>query len=252
MSSSFQLYSARNHGPLDNTLAMLSAMGYTRVEGYGGLFGDVDALQRSLADHGLVMPTSHIGLDVLESDFAGALAIIKQLGIELVFAPYLDAESRPVDAAGWRALAARLARVGERLGDLGVTFGWHNHDFELVPLPDGSIPLYELLDHAPDLLWQGDLAWVQRAGADPLAVLDRYASRVASIHVKDIAREGECVDEDGWADPGEGVMEWDRLLQRIGDYQQEVITVVEHDKPSDAERFARRALAFMNAAKASS
>ena len=35
---SFQLYSARNHPPLSNTLQLLAELGYTQVEGFGGLY----------------------------------------------------------------------------------------------------------------------------------------------------------------------------------------------------------------------
>ncbi len=35
---SYQLYSSRNFGPLPETLKMLGNLGYTQVEGYGGLY----------------------------------------------------------------------------------------------------------------------------------------------------------------------------------------------------------------------
>jgi sugar phosphate isomerase/epimerase len=247
MRISYQLYSARNHGSLDSTLAELHAIGFRRVEGYQGLFEDVDALERSLDTHKLTMPSSHMALDLLEADPDKAIAIARQLGIDSVFAPHLEEQHRPSDAAGWRALAARLSAVAKRLADAHIAFGWHNHDFELVKTTDGVVPLTEMLAHAPDILWQADLAWVQRAGADASALLDAHADQLASVHVKDIAPAGECVDEDGWADPGEGVMDWNALLTRSKQCERDVFYVAEHDKPSDAARFARRAFAYLNA-----
>ncbi len=244
MRISYQLYSARNHGPLDTTLAELRAIGFRRVEGYGGLFADVDALERALDQHELNMPSAHMGLDLLESEPDKAIAIARQLGIDSVFAPHLEEKDRPVDAAGWRALAARLAAVGKRLSDAHIVFGWHNHDFELIETADGAVPLTEILEHAPDIYWQADLAWVQRAGADAQAVLGAHLGQLASVHVKDIAPAGECVDEDGWADPGEGVMDWSVLLALASQSERDVFYVAEHDNPSDAARFAQRAFAF--------
>ena len=58
--------------------------------------------------------------------------------------------------------------------------------------------------------------------------------------MKDIAPPGQCLDEDGWADPGHGVLDWAALvaaMQGIG----VKLLVVEHDKPNDVARFARRA-----------
>ena len=48
--------------------------------------------------------------------------------------------------------------------------------------------------------------------ADPIAELKRYAGRIEAVHVKDIAPAGQCVDEDGWADPGFGVLDWSTLV----------------------------------------
>ena len=38
---SYQLYSSRNFPPLADTLSMLSDLGYSQVEGYGGLYDDL-------------------------------------------------------------------------------------------------------------------------------------------------------------------------------------------------------------------
>jgi sugar phosphate isomerase/epimerase len=64
---------------------------------------------------------------------------------------------------------------------------------------------------APDLIWQADLAWITRGGADPVAELRRHKSRIVACHIKDIAPPGQCLDEDGWADPGHGVLDWNAL-----------------------------------------
>lgn len=252
MLTSYQLYSSRDHGALADTLAELKAIGFQRVEGYGGVLEDVAALAGLLADNGIAMPTSHMGLDALERDLAGAITIAETIGIKTIFAPYLDAPDRPTDRAGWKQLAARLEAVSARLADAGIAFGWHNHDFELVPTSDGALPLEVILEEAPSLHWQADLAWVARAGADPLEVLERYAGRVASVHVKDIAKPGTCIDEDGWADPGLGTMDWAALFKRLQAECSDIIYVAEHDKPSDAARFARQAYQFLRNAEVSS
>jgi sugar phosphate isomerase/epimerase len=57
--------------------------------------------------------------------------------------------------------------------------------------------------------------------------------------VKDVAPKGEKAEEDGWADIGDGVVDWKRLLPALSVGGVELI-VLEHDNPSDFERFARR------------
>ncbi len=59
-------------------------------------------------------------------------------------------------------------------------------------------------------------------------------------HVKDLAPAGECLDEDGWADPGYGTMGWKDLSGRLRKAGVKYF-VAEHDKPNDVARFARRA-----------
>ena len=95
----------------------------------------------------------------------------------------------------------------------GLRFAWHNHDFEFQPLEDGSLPIEHVLGDR--LLWEADLAWVVRGGADPRRWIERYRGRIPLVHVKDIAPAGENADEDGWADVGAGVVPWARALAAL-------------------------------------
>jgi len=239
---SYQLYSSRKFPPLADTLAMLSRAGYTGVEGYGGLYDDVEGLAAALGSSGLRMPTGHFSLDLLEQDPGRALGIATALGMERIYCPYLMPEDRPADAAGWQALGARLDRAGQPFRKAGLGFGWHNHDFEFVPLPDGTIPQDAMFAGGPGLEWEIDVAWVIRGGADPLAWITEHRPRITAAHVKDIAPAGQNPDEDGWADVGHGTVAWPAImaaLRNVGVRQ----FVIEHDNPSDHHRFATRSLA---------
>lgn len=242
MNWSFQLYSARNFQPWDDVLAMVSAAGYTQVEGFGGLYDDPPALRESLDRNGLTMPTGHFSLHMLEDEFPVARRIAETLGIGTLICPHIAAELRPSDAAGWTAFAQRLAAVHDNCRKVGLRFAWHNHDFEFVATADGSIPQKIILDAAPEIGWEIDVAWVMRGGADPLQWIDDYASRIVAAHVKDIAPAGEAEDEDGWADVGHGTMDWPRIIEALRDKTPAKVFVMEHDNPSDATRFARRSI----------
>ncbi len=242
MTLSFQLYSAREHGPWENVFERLAALGYGAVEGYAALYEDPEKLARLLDEHGLAMPSAHFALDALEQDPGAALATARTLGCKTLYAPFLEPAHRPTDVAGWRALAGRLDAIGTRLATDGIAFGWHNHDFELVALADGTVPLELLLDEAPGIGWEADLAWIVRAGADPADWIARHGTRITAVHVKDVAPAGQCGDEGGWADPGHGTMDWDALMKTLLGDGTERLYIAEHDEPSDLERFARRAM----------
>ena len=247
MDWSFQIYSARNFQPWDGVLETLARAGYTQVEGFGGVYADPKTFRAALDRNGLSMPSGHFSIDMLENDFAAARAIAGTLGVKLVACPFLPPDQRPSDAAGWRAFGARLARVGENCRKAGLDFAWHNHDFEFKPLADGSLPQAHILEAAPEIGWEIDVAWVARGGADPLRWIDEYAARIAAVHVKDIAPKGEAADEDGWADVGHGTLDWKGLMAALRGKTPARYFVMEHDNPSDYERFARRSIAAANA-----
>jgi sugar phosphate isomerase/epimerase len=242
-SISYQLYCSRNFPPLADTLAMLAAAGYAEVEGYGGLYGDPGALKAALDASGLRMTSGHFGLDMVEGDPARTIGIARTLGMTRVYVPYLMPDQRPTDAAGWRAFGQRLARAGAPLIDAGLTFGWHNHDFELADL--GGTTALDCIAESPSLALELDLGWIARAGADPAAWIGKYAGRITSVHVKDLAPAG-TKEEDGWADVGHGTIAWGPVKAAL-DAAGVAHLVLEHDNPADHRRFATRSLASVKA-----
>lgn len=244
MKLSLQLYSARFATPYAGVIRDLSDLGFDAAEGYSAAFDDdLPALRAALDDTGIAMPSLHVALDRVETDPDGVARIAKALGATMIFAPHVAAEDRPADAAGWRTFAARLSAAHGAMAERGLRFGWHNHDFEFHPLPDGQIPMQIILDDAPEIEWEADIAWILRGGADPLDWIARHGDRITAAHFKDIAPEGQNSDEDGWADPGLGVMDWPAIVAALRARARVELLVAEHDKPSDFDRFARQAAA---------
>ncbi len=238
---SYQLYTSRNFPPLSGTLRMLADAGYDAVEGYGGVTGDPAALRAELDAAGLAMPTSHFALDAIESDPDAVVAAAGTIGVDTVIVPYIDAADRPADAAGWAAFGRRLAEAAKPVQDAGLTVAWHNHDFEFAAIDGDALPIELVLGASDALGLEIDLGWVSRAGADPVAWIDRFADRLVAAHVKDLAPEG-VTEEDGWADVGHGRIDWAPIhtaLRRAGVTRY----VLEHDNPADHARFARRSIA---------
>ncbi len=110
------------------------------------------------------------------------------------------------------------------------------------PLGDGSLPQQRILDAAPEIGWEIDVAWIVRSGADPVEWIDRFASRIVAVHVKDIALEGAAADEDGWADVGHGTVDWRELFTALRGRTKARHFIMEHDNPSDFRSFARRSI----------
>jgi len=246
MELSFQLYSARNFLPWSKVLATVSALGYTRVEGYGDLYDDPAGLKKMLDDNGLTMPTGHMGITDL-ADTDAAISIAKTLGMEMIFCPAIPEADRTSNDAGWQRLSANLGAIGTKLADAGIKFGWHNHNFEFKKTDSGAYPMDLILQGAPEIVWECDVAWVDVGGQDPVAWMKKYADRVVAIHIKDRAPAGQSVDEDGWSDVGHGTMDWPKIIAAVKSGTACTHWVMEHDNPSDYERFARRSIATLNA-----
>lgn len=243
MDVSFQLYSARNFTPWEDVVKKLAALGYTQVEGFGGNYEDAAAFRALLDEHGLAMPSGHFfPIGSFEEQLDASLASAKTLGMNRVFCPAPeDLWRNRTDAANWISLAKRLEEAGKKVNDAGLRFGWHNHHWEFMALPGGEIAMDLILEHAPSIEWEMDVAWVARGGADPLAWIARYKDRITTAHVKDIAPDGECADEDGWADVGHGRLDWPAIMAALRGIGVDLF-VMEHDNPSDFARFASRSL----------
>jgi sugar phosphate isomerase/epimerase len=238
---SYQLYSARNERSLAATLEALKSLGYTQVEGWGGQFTDVETLGKEVRNAGLSMPTGHMPLSML-LDTDAALKAADAVGIETLVCPSPPSPVYRTGLGDWPALAADLAKAADALRAAGRGLAYHNHHWEFGKLPDGRRPIEVILDASPHIQWEMDLAWVVKAGEDPLEWMTKCGDRIVALHVKDIAAPGQNADEDGWADVGHGTLDWKMLISAARARTKTRFFIMEHDKPSDAMRFARRSI----------
>jgi sugar phosphate isomerase/epimerase len=70
-----------------------------------------------------------------------------------------------------------------------MQFGYHNHTMEFQP-QDGIVPFDELLRLTdPSFVTiELDCGWVTDGGADPVAILKRFPTRISMLHVKDFKK----------------------------------------------------------------
>ncbi|MEL7092306.1 MAG: sugar phosphate isomerase/epimerase [Pseudomonadota bacterium] len=224
-------------------LGHLAGLGYAHVEGFGDAYADPRTFRAALDASGLTMPSGHFALQDLQEDFAGCAHVASVLGVTTLVAPWLDEAERPTDKDGYKDLARTLSTLRDRCANAGFGFAWHNHAFEVAPLRDGARGLDVLLNEVPDLLWEADLAWVVRGGADPDLWLDRYADRITALHVKDLAADGDNAGQDGWADLGTGIIDWPHLITRVRREADSALMIAEHDNPVSPADFATGAIA---------
>ncbi len=243
---SFQLYSARKTQPWTAIFEHLAACGYKEVEGFGANYEDVAATRAGLDANGLTMPTGHFSLDVLEKDPKKAAKIAAVLGIRNIYCPYIMPDQRPKSGSGWKAFGKRLGAIAVAIREEGYGFGWHNHDFEFVPLKDGSMPIDYIFEGGPMVDWECDLAWVAHAKQNPVKWIKAYGERITAVHLKDNAPKGENLDQHGQADVGKGTLKWAEIFKAVRDNTRCTSYVVEHDDPKDFKSFAKNSFKFLS------
>ncbi len=230
-----QLYTLRDRleNELESTLAAVAAIGYTEVELFQ-LHGLTASAMRSILDaEGLRATSSHYPIQAFREALDATVEGAVELGQSLMVLPSIPADERTPD--GLARVADDLSRAGERARAAGLRVGYHNHDWEMRPLPDGRLPIDVLLDRADAALvdWQMDIFWTVHGGADPLAMLDARGDRITSVHVKDRTADGDMVDV------GDGVIDFASVLGEAASLGLSH-AYVEHDRPGDSVESVRR------------
>ena len=241
----YQLYSSRNFPPLNAQLPILKQMGYDAIEPWLPAYeASPKAFRRQLDDAGLACYGFHMPLAGLINEPQRFIYIAKTLGATLMIPPYLAPEERGTTADFWRGLGQNLGRGAEAAKTAGLKVAWHNHDFEFLPLNDGSRPIDHILAAGgADVGFEIDCGWIVRAGADPAAELVKFADQIWAIQVKDTAPIGTRLD-DGWTATGDGIIDWTALAPLFSKTKADHL-VTEHDNPSDWQSFARRSIQYL-------
>jgi sugar phosphate isomerase/epimerase len=239
---SLQLYTVREETARDMpaTLRWISEIGYPAVEFAG--FGDLSAedLHNILDDLGLRASGAHIPFDCWEKDPDAVITDMHALECAHAILPMAPPEQHR-DGATVVSLAGSLNRWGELCRQEGVTFSYHNHDFEFAPL--GGTTMWDVLvnETDPELVYfELDLYWVRYGGANPEPLLSDLGDRIPLVHLKDMAADERRSD----LPVGEGTMPWNGLLE-AADAAGVQWYVAEQDNPRDALEDVRISLQSM-------
>lgn len=237
-----QLYTVRNvmEKDVEGTLAALAEIGYREVE-FAGLYGTSAKAMRAILDrHHLVSPSTHIALERIRTEWPSVLEEANTLGQRYVICPWLDADQRRT-LDDYRRIAQALNAAGEMARAVGITLGYHNHNFEFTPI-DGTIPYDVMLAECDPALvaMELDLYWIVNGGQNPLAYIRKYPGRFPLVHVKDMAKDGSMVDV------GKGTIDFAAIFAqtaRAGIRH----TFVEHDMPASPLATARASYEYLRA-----
>jgi sugar phosphate isomerase/epimerase len=202
------------------TLKAVADAGYAYVESAdyaeGKFYGMTPTEFKSTLDSlGLTAISAHMGMVTLENADQ-LIADVKAAGITYFVIPVPPMGMFTFDPAtnklGMKGTAAELVSImntiGEKCHKAGLKLLYHNHDFEFMPLADGTVIEEVLLEKCnPEWVnFQMDLFWVTKANASALTYFEKYPGRFKAWHVKDMDQEGK------FAPVGTGTIDFKSIL----------------------------------------
>ena len=209
-----QLYTVRDPLTADfaGTLREVARLGYREVEFAGILGPGAKQARELLTQFGLRAPSMHVEYDNLRGDLPVALETARTLGARFVVCPWLDPDKYPAED-DWKRVSDALNAIGERTARAGLGFAYHNHDFELRPLPQGPRPFDTLLARTEEkfVSFELDVYWAKKAGADALAYLRSHRRRFPLFHLKDMASDG------AFTEVGNGTIDFGPIIRTAVD-----------------------------------
>ncbi len=236
-SVALQLYTVRDETAKNftETVRRVAELGYKGVEfaGYGGL--SASAMKALLSNTGLRAVSTHVGLQALEQNLRQEIAYCQEIGCAFLVLPWLAPEQRTIER--FRQLAPQLNEFGRQCQEAGITFCYHNHDFEFVQ-HNGETFMDILLAQTDATLvkLECDMYWAAYAGVDPATFLRQHSGRIPLVHLKDMTAERT------FTEVGDGILNIASLVEvaRANGTQE---FIVENDAPTmPSLESARRSL----------
>lgn len=192
-----QLYTIRDAMTADalGSLKKLSDMGFKNLElaGYadGKFYSYAPAeFKKIVTDLGMDIISSHAAVEAqgITTETAKIMADAHaELGAKYCIQPWVNDEDRTIET--YKRMIGDWNKVGEIMKEVGIQFGYHNHNFEFANI-DGVVPYYDIFMPEMDanlITMELDLFWATKAGQDPVAMFNKYPGRFQLLHLKDMS-----------------------------------------------------------------
>lgn len=168
------------------TLKKVKEFGYDAVEFAGYYEIPAVELKHYLAELGLDISGSHIGIERFTEELAATLTYEATLGNKNLIIPWYQG----ADLAEWQSFFKQIKRVIPAVTAAGFTLGYHNHAHEFTQLTEVNL-MEEMLAAVPEIKFEIDTYWLAYAGLDVVPWLKAQGNAVNWLHIKDMLVDGE-------------------------------------------------------------
>ncbi len=236
------LYTVRNEmgtNP-EETLKAVADAGYKYIEAAeytDGKFYNMSPVdfKKHVNELGMKTLSAHMGSVTLENADE-QIADAKAAGFKYFVIPVppmghfkYDRKTRSMGIEGKIEVVTEILNtLGKKCNEAGIELLYHNHDFEFKKDSSGVIPIEYFMENTDPALvnFQVDLYWVVKAGADPVAYMEKYPGRFKIWHIKDMDDQGR------FAPVGTGTIDFANIL-KAKDVSGMQYYIVEQDQTFD-------------------
>lgn len=195
-----QLFSLRDmvsQDGIQKTLELVAKMGYKNIEAASyddGKIYDLEPAEfkKRIEDLGMKFVSAHLGQAYSKEKDAELMAWWDKAiethqiaGAKFVIQPWMAIDDKTT-LDDLKNYCDYYSAVGAKAKAAGLTFGYHNHNFEFKKIEDKLIYDF-LLDNVDkdNVKFEMDVYWVQKGGADPIEYLKSRPEQFKAIHIKD-------------------------------------------------------------------
>ncbi len=238
MKVGLNLYSIRNLiGSEEDFLATahkLREMGYDYLQYSGGEY-DPARIGRVSEAAGLPVCLTHVPMERILNDTDALMAEHESFGCRNIGLGAMPREIL-IEDERFKQTVVALDAAAEKMEQNGFRFFYHHHQFEFMKR-NGETLFDYMLKNAPHVNFTADTYWLQYAGVDVLAALEKMKGRIACTHLKDYAikyveKEGKKEFKPTFAPIGCGNMDFAAIVQKMRESGAEYY-FVEQDNAAD-------------------
>ncbi|MFA9391570.1 MAG: sugar phosphate isomerase/epimerase family protein [Prolixibacteraceae bacterium] len=244
-----QLYSIRDAMLADvaGTLKKVSDLGFKNLEmanySNGKFYGFAPKeFNKMTNDLGLEIISSHAAVESTGITVENGRKMADdhaELGVQFCVQPWVNDQDRTIET--YKRMIGDWNKVGEMMKEVGIQFGYHNHNFEFANI-DGIVPYYDIFIPEMDanlITMELDLFWATKAGQDPVEMFNKFPGRFKILHLKDMTLDNSPyydVIKDDITSVGAGLINFKRILA-AADIAGTKYTFVEDDNQGNGQPF---------------
>ena len=206
-----QLYTVRgftqNIEDFEETIKKVRDIGYKTVQ--ISATGDIDPteMRKICEKYGEEIICTHKSYDDYVNRIDEMIDFHKKLGCTIAGLGYLGTPAKTV--SDFKPYIDKLNEITIKLKENGISFAYHNHQFEFEKLDNGQTKMDYMIEHG-NFEFIVDVYWLAYSGINPAEYIQKLGSRATVIHYKDLAiTDGNITI----CEVGSGNLNWDAIIK---------------------------------------